>query len=739
MIKKAWLATFGVLAIIVAISFLSPKQVLAGPCPSGSSDGCMAGYSCGSYATINVYNCTLSSYPDRTPYCKEEFAGTSQISCSGGGCSWSSSVPAGCTTWAPPCITDLQGRSGDCCNSCPACTPTSCSASCPTGCGYGGGTEWGTDNCGNACSISCGATGSCCSPNCDDSGNYCVGVGYTGNCGQGCTGTQPASCTNPATVCSGTPISPSNGCGSCASGTKCDTPGTPTLNSPVGGVEIAGTSTTLSWNNTGAGSPCGGLGYFTYTVDGSPATTTGTTAGWSGAAGNHTWNVRTTNYCGATGGTSANGTFCLESWTAARVSGWSGFSACGAGHTRTRTRTCTEDCSTGTLDCSNYFASNCPAGSTCTTSGGGLNWTQTETQTCYGQMTGTFFDASDLPSCAGMAGAPKISGGTISLTGPTSYGPYTTGADGVYTTVATVLSPDTYTLSVNPGGSYVLSPKFSCQGASLTLTGSAPGCLTQPCETAPTTTHDFGFWRVYGGWWQVVGGSVYGGGGLTSNIPGTMPAGSRYLILPTDGLAYYKSGSINLGTFPGITVSATGLNAQSGYSGDNQDYDYFVAKMASYNKIAWNGSGKPTYVGSGGYDIYTYTGNVNINWGPGANEKAIYLIDGNVTITGNITIPQTGGRFQAIIASGTITFNTSVTRADGWFVANSLSFPTGGSQNDSQFDGQGSFVGWNSVSLLRDQGLTNNSQPAEKFTMRPDFIINAPAPILESRYIFRQE
>ena len=395
--------------------------------------------------------------------------------------------------------------------------------------------------------------------------------------------------------------------------------------------------------------------------------------------------------------------------------------------------------------CSNYFATNCPAGSACATTGGGLSWTQTETQTCYGQMTGTFFDGSDAADCSGMGISPKISGGTINLTGPTNYGPYTTNASGVYTTVATVLSPDTYSLTVNPGSSnYVLAPKFNCQGVSLTLLGSASACLTQPCETAPTTTHDFGFWKVYGGWWQAKGGSVYGATGIQSIIPGTMPPASRYLILQDanlqDGLTQYKSGTINLGTYPGLTVSVSGWNGNSGYSGDNMDYSYFVAKMGSYGKTStWNGLAKPSYTpGANGYEIYLYTGNVTMNWSPAAGEKVIYLIKGNVIISGNITVPTASPSFLAVIASGSITFNTGVTSVDGWWVGDTLNFPTTGAKNDVQFVGNGAFIGWSGITLSRDQGLANNTQPAQKFVYRPDLTINAPNPMAQARYVWRR-
>jgi hypothetical protein len=45
------------------------------------------------------------------------------------------------------------------------------------------------------------------------------------------------------------------------------------------------------------------------------------------------------------------------------------------------------------------------------------------------------------------------------------------------------------------------------------------------------------------------------------------------------------------------------------------------------------------------------------------------------------------------------------------------------------FAGAGSFVGWTGINLTRDMGGANNLGPAEKFTYRPDMMLNAPTPM----------
>lgn len=46
--------------------------------------------------------------------------------------------------------------------------------------------------------------------------------------------------------------------------------------------------------------------------------------------------------------------------------------------------------------------------------------------------------------------------------------------------------------------------------------------------------------------------------------------------------------------------------------------------------------------------------------------------------------------------------------------------------DDVQLDVAGSVVAWGGVSLGRDLGSTNASEPAEQFTYRPDLLVNMP-------------
>ena len=347
-----------------------------------------------------------------------------------------------------------------------------------------------------------------------------------------------------------------------------------------------------------------------------------------------------------------------------------------------------------------------------------------------GLVTGTLFDASETDSCALMAGEPKISGGVVNITGPSSYTP-TSDVLGIYSQY--VLSPDNYTLSVSPGEGYLLPPKLTCQGFSANFTASGS-----------TATRDFGFWRVYGGWFQAVGGDVYGGGGIENIIPATLPAEERYLIKEdvngNGGLAYYRTGELELGGGSGVAVSQKGWQAESGYGGQDANYEYYTAKMRIFEKTDWDGEGKPVFApkADDDWEVYTRTGNAYIDFDVVGLEKMIFMVDGDVTVTGDVLVEK--GAHLTVIASGNITFEDDVSQAQGWWVADRIVIEsTGDEATEIQFRGEGSFVGYDAIEFNRDRGITNNSEPAEIFTYRPDMMTNAPGAIKLPRFHWSEQ
>ncbi len=248
----------------------------------------------------------------------------------------------------------------------------------------------------------------------------------------------------------------------------------------------------------------------------------------------------------------------------------------------------------------------------------------------------------------------------------------------------------------------------------------------------------------------MVGAGVHGQNGLKSSIPSSYP--SEQSLILGDGTATNRSGVVSYGTLVsemlGISTSAkvsTNLwQVQSSYQGSRYDHDYFNQQFKKYTVTTWNGSDSIVYNDGGrGYQIFKVTGDVtNFSYNPTGTEKVIFLVDGNVTVSSNIIVPS--GAYLALLSSGDISFATSVTRADGWYLANNINVRCVDAntdltcdKTDVQFLGNGSFVGWQGVNLSRDRGATlNQAGPAEKFTYRKDLYENAPEPmkIVTKRY-----
>lgn len=403
------------------------------------------------------------------------------------------------------------------------------------------------------------------------------------------------------------------------------------------------------------------------------------------------------------------------------------WTVCDSNHLRTRT--CSENC--GTNDCDALGAV------------GGII-----TESCIGTITGTLFDASDVSSCSDLGSTPKFGNQSLTVS-PVNIGlwpvitnPVSTNANGVYTesVYASATLPASYQFDYSDflASGVVAGIKLECQGLVSTVTGQAQ-----------VVTKDTGFWRVYGGWWQVVGGNVYAKSGLQSNVPASIaplvsPFVNQRLILAdangrtgvlSHGFAWQGT---ELGTNPNVGVSDSQLRVQSEYDGLRYDYNLYQTRMDIFVSTPWTG-GSISYDDNGvGYQIFKYSGGGTVDI-PATSlvggQKAIFLVNGNVTVSGDLSVDNDS--FLGVIAKGNITFSPSVTTAQGWFVAENINIPcldvspSDGvcDKTDTQFDGQGSFVAWTGFNLGRDMFTGNNTAPSEKFTYRSDMMINAPTPI----------
>lgn len=373
----------------------------------------------------------------------------------------------------------------------------------------------------------------------------------------------------------------------------------------------------------------------------------------------------------------------------------------------------------------------------------------TDTETCYGSIYGTLFDASVVENCSTIATQPKVEGTGVTATATVNHtSAYSTTTDtaGNYTR-GSLLVPDTYSLtySVDSAKWVASPPKLLCDGplAGISLT-----------DQGQSIRRRIGLWRIYGGWFQAEGGDLYGATGISTTIPATcaLPenqiscgsytiGGEVYTPLIRDaatgnlpGSAISGSGSVDLGgggpAASNAVISSQGWKAGSSYDGKQTGYDYFMGISAHYAggmKKTWDGTGKPTGSDNHLYETafdtaLTLTGSISPDAG---GESIVIFHGGDVDITGDITVPV--GSYLAVIAKGKITIEPEVQNVQGVYIADTIQIPSSGNKaSEVKFTGEGTFVGWNGVLLARDRGITNNAEPSENFVFRPDFVVNAP-------------
>ena len=526
---------------------------------------------------------------------------------------------------------------------------------------------------------------------------------------------------------------------------------------PAPGSNTSGTFTLNSVTNTPSGNNMTSV--FSINTNGFPAT--------PGTSYNYYAMVRDRENLWHTGGLGTNwskqGTVCVEGYSSSfpYIGNWSQWGTCRNDgsyvHKRTRSRSCYDDCP-GINDCTVYLgtAASCPVDSNgnpgvCELAGD----VQTQVEDCTALVRGNLYDASDcgpgLCTCDSAipldvnSGALAVS--TFAATNPwglVSPSPFDITAGGAYS-FSVYLGPtggnafhiDFQTL-FDRGQIGDINPKVSCPTRDISI----PSCTlgyggAMPCRVPPETTYDYGFFRKYGGWWQVSGGNVHADTAIVSNIPASVAAASQRLILDNNGrngIATYET-SLSLGSNLNALVSGSNRTFQQTYQGLIYNYAFFDSKLKSLTATSWNGSAPLVYnQGTNDYMLVRYTGASPLTITGlivAANQKYIILVPGNVNVTGNITVAN--GGYLAVISGGNITFGSDVVSAQGWFLSDGMiTIASRGSTDadellENLFQGQGSFVAWNGFSLNRDRGVRNNTVPPQTFLYRPDFVTSIPS------------
>ncbi len=140
-------------------------------------------------------------------------------------------------------------------------------------------------------------------------------------------------------------------------------------------------------------------------------------------------------------------------------------------------------------------------------------------------------------------------------------------------------------------------------------------------------------------------------------------------------------------------------------------------------------------------------------WDVTDDESYVIFVDGNLTFddSGRVEelISVEEGGFLAFIVSGDINIADSVgndnlanttSNIEGVFISDgTLTIESNGAM-DKRFIGEGTFVGWTDVELLRDYDdeVLNESYPTETFVYRPDFVKNTPEKMKRPQILWQE-
>lgn len=225
-------------------------------------------------------------------------------------------------------------------------------------------------------------------------------------------------------------------------------------------------------------------------------------------------------------------------------------------------------------------------------------------------------------------------------------------------------------------------------------------------------------------WWQAEGSVISTSGTISSLIP------TSTLSFLTDnpsghpGIAIHARGSVSTGqgtlSSKNWKANATLITERQTYSygwfeklldGFNPDINQRIIQTTNVNGSLFESGGTPD---DHGYVFYRREGILNIQTPVTipAGRKVVVLVDGEVLISGNITISDKSNSVFVLISSSDITIMPDVSRVEGIYFTDSELVTQ---EDDTQVVFEGSVVALDGVSLLRNLGSGNSTTPAERF------------------------
>ena len=290
-------------------------------------------------------------------------------------------------------------------------------------------------------------------------------------------------------------------------------------------------------------------------------------------------------------------------------------------------------------------------------------------------------------------------------------------------------------------------------------------------ETCATCEADCGVCPANFAWWQVWGGHLSADSTIGYSIQSLIP--SDTLCIEPDCFPYLSAldrvGSTDSDGFPTIADGVISASEQLSARTDDtyaigsartrlkETYSYFYSQysLGLSPDDDFSGSADDALKPGVVKDAYFHSGDMTIQseWDVADGESFVIFVDGNLTFddTGSIEelVKVAEGGFLAFIVSGDITFADSVGNSvltnntgnvEGIFIADGTLTVATNDAMDLRFIGEGTFVGWSDVALLRsyNDGADNDLYPAETFIYRPDFVKNTPEKMKRPQMLWQE-
>lgn len=236
---------------------------------------------------------------------------------------------------------------------------------------------------------------------------------------------------------------------------------------------------------------------------------------------------------------------------------------------------------------------------------------------------------------------------------------------------------------------------------------------------------------VGGAWDQVLdNGDIHSVGAINfKHIPNGSYLSNGYGVITSNSTAVFGKDGLADPSYRAHNPSVpdwTIKNYSSTIAAGN--FSHFYQLLGSPTATTFTGGS----IGSSG--IYYSAVSVNTaSWSIGSNVKAVVLINGDLTISNNITVPV--GSSVVFITNGNIVIDGSVNTLEGVYLAQGT-FNTGNSS--AALIARGSFTSFGGFILGRDLDVNNLTSAAEKFEARPDLLINMNQAIKEPFFTWQE-